>query len=228
MLIDSTIAISTPSLADIVPEGIRRDAMEASGQRLTFAKGDELFVEGDPADFFYRIIYGSVGSSKLLSDARRQIDSFYLAGDIFGFEPAEDYGVTATALEDTKVLAVPRLCFRDVMHDDPALAEQLVSAMSSSLQRAREHMLLLARKTPQEKVAMFLLEIAKRLKNSTRITLPMHRADIADHLGLTKETVSRTMTRMARDGLIGLEAIGRTVLLTDMDRLRQLNAESKI
>jgi CRP/FNR family nitrogen fixation transcriptional regulator len=219
---------SNPSIfrhSSIEPERGRLDMGDAefSGQRQAFAKGQDLFGEGDPAEFFYRIVYGSVGSSKLLSDARRQIDSFHLAGDIFGYECAEAHSVTVTALEDTKVVVFPRSRFRDLMQGDPALAEQLVSAMSANLQRAREHMLLLARKTPQEKLAMFLLDLAVRLKNNKRITLPMYRADIADHLGLTKETVSRTMTQMARDGLIGLEAIGRTIRLTDPARLRELN-----
>jgi CRP/FNR family nitrogen fixation transcriptional regulator len=198
--------------------------VEFSGQRRSFTKGQQLFTEGDPALFFYRVVYGSVGSCKLLQDARRQIDSFHLAGDIFGFECAKAYSVTATALEDTKVVVFPRACFRDLMSDDPDLADQLVSAMSANLQRARDHMLLLARKTPQEKLAVFLLDIAARLKNGKRFTLPMYRADIADHLGLTKETISRTLTQMARDGLIGLESIGRTIVLTDPARLKGLNA----
>src|SRR5215207_2769295 len=142
------------------------------GQEQTFAKGQEMFAEGDPAAFFYRIVYGSAGSSKLLSDARRQVDSFYFAGDMFGFECAEDYSVTTTALEDTKVMAFPRSCFGDLMRDEPVLAEQLVTSMSATLKRARDHMLLLARKTPRERLAMFLLDIAARLKNGKRITLP--------------------------------------------------------
>jgi CRP/FNR family nitrogen fixation transcriptional regulator len=85
-------------------------------------------------------------------------------------------------------------------------------------------MLLLGRKTPMEKMAMFLLDIAGRLQKGDRFDLPMRRTDIADHLGLTKETVSRTLTQMERDGLIKLEAIGRTILLNDKASLRRLNA----
>lgn len=223
MNIHSSPTVSHHSSSEVDWARLTTGDLEFGGQRQAFAKGQDLFAEGGRADFFYLVVYGSVGSSKLLSDARRQIDSFHLAGDIFGYECGKAHSVTATALEDTKVVVFARSCFRDLMQADPALAEQLVSAMSANLQRARDHMLLLARKTPQEKLAMFLLDLAARLKNTKRITLPMYRADIADHLGLTKETVSRTMTRMARDGLIGLEAIGRTIRLIDPVRLRALN-----
>jgi CRP/FNR family nitrogen fixation transcriptional regulator len=197
--------------------------MHEAGDCKTLARGEELFVEGDPAACFYKVVSGTVRTSKLLSDARRQIDSFHFAGDFFGFEGAEEHSFTAEAVDETTVIAFKRSSFRDLVHHYPAIADQLMSAMASSLQRARNHMLLLGRKTPQEKIAMFLLDTADRLRKGNRIELPMRRADIADYLGLTKETVSRTLTQMRRDGLIGLEAIGRTVLLNDRATLLQLN-----
>jgi CRP/FNR family nitrogen fixation transcriptional regulator len=84
-------------------------------------------------------------------------------------------------------------------------------------------MVLLGRKTAQEKMATFLLDLAGRLDRSDRVELPMQRTDIADHLGLTIETVSRTLTQMVRDGLIKLAATGRTIILSDKAALRQLN-----
>jgi len=198
--------------------------MHDAGERRTLLKGDELFVEGDVAEYFYKVVSGTVRTSKLLSDARRQIDSFHFAGDFFGFEGAQEHSFSAEAVDETIVVAFRRSSFRTLVRDYPEFADQLMSAMVSSLQRARDHMLLLGRKTPQEKIAMFLLDTATRLKKGDRIELPMRRADIADYLGLTKETVSRTLTQMSRDGLIRLEAIGRTVLLNDRATLQQLNA----
>ena len=207
----------------MAPPAGTRD-MPAAGERRTFVAGDELFAEGQPADFFYKVVSGTVRTSKLLSDARRQIDSFHLQGDIFGFESTSDYSFTAEAVDDTTVAVFRRSCFRGLAHDQPAFADQLMSAMVASLRRARDHMLLLGRKTPHEKIAMFLLDIAGRLQKGDRFDLPMRRTDIADHLGLTKETVSRTLTQMERDGLIKLEAIGRTIFLSDKASLRRLNA----
>src|SRR5262245_10049965 len=196
----------------------------AAGERRSHMKGDELFCEGEPAEFFYRVVRGTVRTSKLLSDARRQIDSFHFEGDIFGFENAEDYSYSAEAVEDTIVMAYRRSSFRTLASDDPSLAEQVMAAMVASLRRAREHMLLLGRKTTQEKIAMFQRAIHRRLQKGHRLDLPMRRADIADYLGLTKETVSRTLTQMSRERLITLEAIGRTILLNDKAGLRRLNA----
>ena len=197
---------------------------QSPGDRHSLVTGDELFAEGEPADYFYKVVCGTVRTSKLLSDARRQIDAFYFEGDIFGFEGAGDYSFTAEAVEDTTVIAYPRSSFRTLTIDHPGLAEQVMAATVASLRQAREHMLLLGRKTPQEKIAMFLLDIAGRLQKGDRFDLPMRRADIADYLGLTKETVSRTLTQMGREGLIKLEAIGRTILLSDKAGLRRLNA----
>jgi CRP/FNR family nitrogen fixation transcriptional regulator len=223
-----TVTAATPSFrlppGEVALPRTGAGDVQAVGERRTFAKGEELFAEGDSADFFYKVVSGTVRTSKLLSDGRRQIDSFHLAGDIFGLEGAEDHGFTAEAVEDTTLLAFKRSCFRSLMQDYPAFAEQLMSSMMASLTRAHEHMLLLGRKTPQEKIAKFLIDIARRLQKGDRFDLPMQRADIADYLGLTKETVSRTLTQMARDGLIKLEAIGRTIRLNDKPGLRQLNA----
>ena len=109
-------------------------------------------------------------------------------------------------------------------HDNPAFRDQLISSMLASLDRAHDHMVLLRRKTPPEKVATFLLDMACRLRKFDRFDLPMHRSDIADHLGLAKETVSRTLTQMDREGLITLAMTGRTIILNDRAGLRQLNA----
>src|SRR5258708_38789283 len=112
----------------------------AAGERRTFVAGDELFAEGQRADFFYKVVSGTVRTSKLLSDARRQIDSFHLEGDIFGFESASDYSFTAEAVENTTVAVFRRSSFRSLAYDYPAFADQLMSAMVACLRRARDHM----------------------------------------------------------------------------------------
>lgn len=195
----------------------------ATGLRRSFAKGEELFAEGQAAEFFYKVVSGTVRTCKLLSDGRRQIDAFHLAGDIFGLESGEDHRFTAEAVEDVVVLAFRRGSFGGLAQRDPALGELLMASMMTSLGRAHDHMLLLGRKTAQEKIATFLLDWARRLSREDKFDLPMQRNDIADHLGLTIETVSRTLTQMVRDGLIKL-ATGRTIILADKASLRLLNS----
>ena len=194
------------------------------GQRRCIAKGEELFAEGDAADYFYKVISGTVRTCKLLSDGRRQIEAFHLHDDLFGLESGRTHRFTAEAVDDVEVLAFRHGHLANLVHENPAFGDQIMTATLASLDRAQDHMVLLGRKTAQEKMATFLLDIGQRLTQADHFDLPMQRADIADHLGLTIETVSRILTQMARDGLIKLAAVGRTVELSDKDGLQRLNA----
>ena len=192
--------------------------------RRSFGRGEELFAEGNKAEFFYKVVSGTVRTAKLLSDGRRQIDAFHLPGDVFGLESSEDHRFAAEAIDDVVVEAYRKSQFARLLHDDPEFGQKLMSTMLRSLERAHEHMVLLGRKTAQEKMATFLLDMAERLHRDDRVELSMQRTDIADHLGLTIETVSRTLTQMVRDGLIKLAAAGRTIILSDRAGLQQLNS----
>ena len=199
-------------------------ATKVAGLRRSLIKGEELFAEGDAADHFYKVVSGTLRTCKLLSDGRRQIDEFHLAGDIFGFEPGQEHRFSAEAVGDATVLMFRRRRFETLAHDDPALGGEVMTSMMRSLERAHDHMVLLGRKTAQEKIATFLLDIAQRMPGDSRFDLPMQRSDIADHLGLTIETVSRTLTQFARDGLIKLAAASRSVVLQDKGALQRLTA----
>lgn len=190
----------------------------------SFARDEELFAEGDACNFFYKVVSGTVRTGKLLVDGRRQIDAFHLAGDVFGLESGGHHRSTAEAVDDVVVIAYRRRRFASLVHDHPVLGEQLISSMLTSLDRANDHITLLGRKTALEKMASFLLDMARRRPGADRVVLPMQRTDIADHLGLTIETVSRTLTQMVREGLIRLSEAGRTIILADKARLQVLDA----
>jgi CRP/FNR family nitrogen fixation transcriptional regulator len=192
--------------------------------RHRFARGEEVFAEGDDGTFFYRVVSGTVRTGKLLADGRRQIDAFHLAGDVFGLESGDRHRFTAEAVDDVVVIAYRRSRFDSLVHDDPAFGELLMASMLTSLDRAHDHMVLLGRKTALEKMASFLLDMAHRRPGADKVVLPMQRNDIADHLGLTIETVSRTLTQMVRDGLIRLAEAGRTVILADKAGLQLLDS----
>ena len=115
-----------------------RTTAKSGGLRMTLAKGEELFAEGDAADHFYKVVSGTVRTCKLLSDGRRQIDEFHLAGDIFGLEPGEVHRFSAEAVGDATVLAFRRRRFETLAHDDPALGGDVsVTAELSLLPRFR-------------------------------------------------------------------------------------------
>lgn len=191
--------------------------------RHRFTRGQEVFAEGDEGTFFYRVVSGAVRTGKLLADGRRQIDAFHLAGDVFGLESGDRHRFTAEAVDDVVVIAYRRSRFASLVYDDPAFGELIMASMLTSLDRAHDHMLLLGRKTALEKMASFLLDMARRRPGADKVVLPMQRTDIADHLGLTIETVSRTLTQMVRHGLIRLAEAGRTVILADKAGLQLLD-----
>jgi CRP/FNR family nitrogen fixation transcriptional regulator len=196
-----------------------------NGVRRTFQRGEEIFAEGDTCAVFYKVVTGTVRTGKLLPDGRRQIDAFHFPGDVFGLESGASHRLSAEAVGTVVVVAYRHGSFGGLVKSDPSFGAQLMTSMLTSLDRAHGHMVLLGRKSALEKMASFLLDIATRCaEGSDRIELPMQRGDIADHLGLTIETVSRTLTGMVRAGLIRLADAGRTVILSNKARLQGLSA----
>lgn len=176
-----------------------------------------LFREGDAADHVYSISNGTVKLYKLMSDGRRQIIGFLFSGDMFGLAIDGGYAYTAETVSPTQVCRFPHRKLETLLGEIPRLERRMFSMAVKDLVAAQEQMLLLGRKTAREKVATFLLKLSRRAElqgqPGSPIALPMSRADIADYLGLTIETVSRTFTQLKRDGIIGLPASGHVVLL---------------
>src|SRR5262249_42246984 len=177
-------------------------AMEAMGSQMRFDPNEEIFGEGEPAEYVYKVTKGAVRTYKILCDGRRQIGGFYLAGDIFGLEVGKEHQFSAEAINDVTVLVVKHSLIVSLAERDCDTARELWSFTGPELHRVQEHLLLLV-KTAQ-RVASFLLEMSARLAASDAIELPMSRQDIADYLGLTIETVSRTMTQLVSEQAIRL------------------------
>ncbi|WP_243373348.1 helix-turn-helix domain-containing protein [Microvirga solisilvae] len=194
------------------------------GTTRTVAKDEEVFAEGDRAAYFYKVVSGAVRTFKLLSDGRRQIDAFHLPGDIFGLESGDEHRFSAEALGDATIIAYRRCSLEVLATRDQAFANQVIASTMRALERAQDHMLLLGRKHALEKIATFLLVLSERLTEDGHVDLPMSRIDIADHLGLTIETVSRSLTQLERQGVIELPAHRRSIVLRDKAALQRLEA----
>lgn len=168
--------------------------------------GQMLFHEGDPAEDVFTLTDGSLKLYKLLADGRRQIMGFLFPGDYLGLAVSRSYVCSAEALGPVTVCRFPRRSFMRLLDEFPALEKELLDRASSELAAAQEQMLLLGRKTARERVASFLVSMADRqdVEDTAPVDLPMNRADIADHLGLTIETVSRALTGLRAKGLIEL------------------------
>lgn len=197
-------------------------AIELMGAPMPFSRNAEIYGENEPAEYLYKVISGTVRTYKVLNDGRRQIGAFYLPGDIFGLEVGEEHTFSAEAIVDCKVLVIKRSTLVSLAARDNEVARQLWKMTAGELQRAQDHIMLLI-KTAQERVAGFLLEMAKRSATVTEIDLPMSRQDIADYLGLTIETVSRTLTQLENSATIAVPT-SRRIVLRNRAALNRLNA----
>lgn len=195
---------------------------ELKGVSVPFARNEEIFGEGEPADYVYKVISGSVRSYRVLSDGRRQINGFHLPGDIFGLEFGEQHGSSAEAVGNCSLLLVKRSSLLKLAERDRDIGSRLLSVTVIELKRSRSHGLLLV-KSAKERLAAFLLEMAERLAGNGAVELPMSRQDIADYLGLTIETVSRTLSQFAQSSMIELVA-SRQVILCNHSLLNRLNS----
>ncbi|MBR0777243.1 helix-turn-helix domain-containing protein [Bradyrhizobium diazoefficiens] len=175
---------------------------------FTYKQRKEIYGEKEPAAYVYQVTKGAVRTYKLLSDGRRQIGAFHLAGDIFGLENGETHRFTAEAVVDTTVRLIRRESLENAANKDAVVFLDLLSKTTRNLEQVENHLLLLGRKTSLERVAAFLLEMDQRSAAAGVLSLPMSRRDIADYLGLTMETVSRSVSRLRQAGV--LDFIGNT------------------
>jgi CRP/FNR family transcriptional regulator, nitrogen fixation regulation protein len=196
--------------------------MELMGVPMSFSRNTEIYGENEPADYLYKVVSGTVRTYKIFDDGRRQIGGFYFAGDVFGLELGEAHQFSAEAVDNCVVLLVKRSALVALADRNGDTARQLWSFTARELQRVRAHMLLLI-KSAEERVACFLLEMADRLSTAESVELPMSRQDIADYLGLTIETVSRTLTHLEAKAAIALPS-SRHVVLRNRKALVRLDA----
>jgi CRP/FNR family nitrogen fixation transcriptional regulator len=161
-----------------------------------YGKGEEIYGEDEPAEYVYQVIRGAVRTYKLLSDGRRQIGAFHLAGNVFGLESGMARPLAAEAIVDTTVRLVKRGSLEQAAGTDVKVAQKLWTMTASDLRHAEDHMLLLGRKNALERVANFLLEIDRRLAVAGMMALPTCRRDIGDYLRLTLETITRSLSQL--------------------------------
>lgn len=201
-----------------VPEPLR-----TAGSVIHVPEGREIFAEGGESDTFYKVVSGVARVCKLLNDGRRQIESFHVTGDIFGLELGNTRSLSAEAVNDCTLIAYRRRHVESLAQNDHSVHGHLFRFAMENLAQAQSHALLLGRRGAVEKVAAFLLAWAGHFGPAKLIPLAMTRQDIADYLGLTIETVSRSLSQLEREGVIALPSI-REVRLNNLEALEDLAA----
>ena len=187
------------------------------GTILKFRKGEIVYAQGDPATDWFEVMLGTVRTCLLYSDGHRQLTGFFYPGDVFGI----DSGRYASSAEAVTAVTLRR-CGRGFGEDiQPSEAPPMHSALRSALDSAHACIFLLGRRTAAERLAAFLLVTAKRFPIQKPFELPMSRSDIADHLGLTIHTVSRTLSEFVRRDLISLDS-PQSIMIKDYASLQLL------
>ncbi len=206
------------------------DEVELERLRLIIASvhvqaGATVICEGEAADNLFNVVRGSVKLYKLLPDGRRQVTGFLFPGDFLGIALNETYAYNAEAIQPLQLCCFPRRKLEALLAGLPRLERRLLGETAHELAAAQDQMVLLGRKTALERVASFLIMLSeravKRRRPASPLDIPMTRTDIADYLGLTTETVSRTLTRLRGGRLIATQTRGR-IEISDMEGLRAL------
>ncbi|MBI2720082.1 MAG: Crp/Fnr family transcriptional regulator [Rhizobiales bacterium] len=196
--------------------------------RKRMVPGQTIISDEEPVDFFANVISGAIKLTKTLPDGRQQIVGLLFAPDFLGRAYSKSNPYSAEAATEVEICCFPNTAFERLASEFPGLQQRLFQHTLDELDAARDWMLLLGRKTAEEKVASFLLMLARRSlmigcqhtgsASVASFELPLTRADMADYLGLTIETVSRQLTRLKTANVIKLHS-NRLIAVPDIDRL---------
>ncbi len=189
------------------PTAAKPHVLEPQAITVRADRDEEIVAQGESAGYCYLVVSGCVRTVRLMEDGRRQVGEFLFPGDLFGWEALDEHDFAAEAVTPVTLRRYPRSSIEALADRDRDFARRLPELTARELRAGRERMVLLGRKTASERVASFLLEMAERINPDGRalIDLPMGRADMADYLGLTIETVCRGLTQLRRHGTIAVE-----------------------
>jgi len=206
-------------------ESAELDKLESLVSKITLCPNEALYHEGDQINAELTVTKGALKRYALLPDGRRQVIGFYFKGDFIPAPPDGVSRVTVEALTPVSICRFPKRAFDGLVEEWSALRHSVRERLTNELDEAENRILLLGRKTAVERMASFLFEVDERGEDfrtdDGAIVLPMSRQDIADYLGLTTETVSRSFTKLRKSGMIETGGDGR-VLILDRDRLQDV------
>ena len=198
-------------------------ALSRIGSKARYTRGETIFNEGDPAEFAYKVLGGTVRLCKHLADGRRQIAEFLLPDDFFSFMELSEHSFTAEAVSDVTLMCYPQRQLERLIEDRPRLHRRFTALLTKSIRDSQNHLVILGRQTANEKLASFLIMLAQRYGEEDRVLLdlPMGRQDIADYLGLTIETVCRVLSAMKRSRHIEIPNLHH-VMIRDLGALCEI------
>jgi CRP/FNR family nitrogen fixation transcriptional regulator len=214
-------AVNCPFLQDDDQRLVQRTIIALRRGPIRYHRDQVIVCEGDPADYIFLVVDGIVRSCRTFQSGARSIAGFYLPGELFGWTDLQ-HPLAVEAATNALVLYLKRSALLAVAASDSRIASFLLAATTNELRRTQEHALLMSR-SARCRVGTFLLDLSRRLGTAKYLDLPMSHQDIADHLGLTIETVSRTITELERSELIARISPRTLILLNRTSLLRMKN-----
>lgn len=207
----------TAARLQAVPPKEAPSPLAALATPQALAGGQVLFQEGESAAALFEVTQGVVRLCRMMPDGRRSVTGFAFAGGILGLPIGETYAYTAEAIAGCSLRRYTRGAIARLLETSPDFSRRMLAVVSDELSAAQDQMLLLGRKSAAERVASFLLWVARKTGGDghepRHVDLPMSRTDVADYLGLTTETVSREMTKLRQAGVIDLPTPQRVEFL---------------
>lgn len=190
--------------------------------------GGIAFMEGDDSTYLFNVVTGAIRLSKSLPDGRRQITGFLFPGDFLGLSIADTYAYSAEAVDKCTLCRFARTNLTKMLEEFPNLEHRLLGLASNELAQAQDHLMILGQKTSTERLATMLLNFAERIgfqdNGSLQLDLPMNRTDIADYIGLTTETVSRTFSLLRKQRVIETPE-SRTIRIPQLEKLAAVSGD---
>jgi len=220
-------AVRSRSAPTIPLAGLGREpvgtTLQSIGSVCRFGRNQTIFSDGDEATSSYKVISGAVRLVKLMPDGRRHIAGFRLAGDILGLEWTREYALTAEAVTDVTAVRYARALLERLEEERAEIRTQLTERLRSDLRAAHDHLVSLGCQSAKERVASFLLMLAHRgeVTDGEALDVPMGRQDIADYLGLTIETVCRTLSDLKDSSVIAIPN-RHQIVIESIDRLESI------
>ncbi len=212
-----TSSTQLPRLAPPTGAEAGTASLDRLGSLHVMPRGKTIVEQGDAAEHVYKVVSGALRMVRLLPDGRRSVIDFLLPGDFFGLAEDGTYSHSLEVLSDTSFVRYPKQQLKQLLEEDPRAGRRFFNLMCGQLSAAQERLLTLCRKSAVERIASFLLAMTERTRSpktvdADTIKLPMCRADIADYLGLTIETVSRILTQLRESHVIDIPTASQIVV----------------
>jgi CRP-like cAMP-binding protein len=203
------------------PEPCKSNSLLEEGNIRHLSAHEHAFFEGDTESHIYRIEAGLMRLYRLLADGRRQIIAFRSAGDVIGIGSHGKQFCSAEAVTTVTLRSLPLSVAHRRIREDPFFQSEYVNLLTNELAEARQQLAMLNKRSASERVAAFIADHSRRSRHADRVELQVSRNDIADFLGLTIETVSRTLTRLRKQHVIETPN-AQSIIIIDVDRLEDL------